>query len=90
MIVKGKAIYHAATGRFNTVESMKLKSFYVVAQSAKNILSKVLFSLERKERRYLCPLIKAFQRDRSRCLQTHSCIEQDITHRYRIMISRPQ
>lgn len=70
---------------------MKLKSFYVVAQSAKNILSKVLFSLMEKERerRDICPLIKVFQRG-SRCLQTHSCIEQDITHRYRIMISRPQ
>lgn len=69
MIVKGKAIYHAATGRFNTVGSMKLKSFYVVAQSAKNILSKVLFSLmerekEREKRRGICPLIKVFQRDR--------------------------
>ena len=92
MIVKGKAIYHAATGRFNTAGSMKLKSFYVVAQSAKNILQGAVFSGGRDRQlrgKDISLLIKAFLTDRC-CLQTHSCIEQDITHRYRIMISRPQ
>ena len=64
MIVKGKAIYHAATGRFNTAGSMKLKSFYVVAQSAKNILRGAVFSGGRGDRQLrgkdISLLIKAF------------------------------